>query len=127
VLVGRAERDQGGGEQFLADEGDAGGRAGAGVLLVEDDLPGQGGAAAAELGGPAQRGPARRGQMPVPGQPVLVPLVLAARAAGAAQAGELAGQAGVEPRAHLGAELLVLRREPHPGLPWGLACGAPGA
>jgi len=127
VLVGRAERDQGGGEQFLADEGDAGGRAGAGVLLVEDDLPGQGGAAAAELGGPAQRGPARRGQMPVPGQPVLVPLVLAARAAGAAQAGELAGQAGVEPRAHLGAELLVLRRQPHPGLPWGLACGAPGA
>jgi len=56
--------------------------------------------------------------MPVPGQPLVVPLVLAARAARAAQPGELAGQVGVEPGAYLGAELLVLRREPHPGLPW---------
>jgi hypothetical protein len=86
---------------------------------MEDDLPGQAGAAAAELGGPAQAGPARGGQVPVPGQPLLEALVLAARAARAAQAGEGAGQVGIEPRAHLGAELLVLRREPHPGLPWG--------
>ena len=81
MLLGRAERDQGRAEQFLADDADPGGRAGAGVLLVEDDLPGQGGAAAAELGGPAQAGPARRGQVPVPGQPLVVPFVLAARAA----------------------------------------------
>src|SRR5205823_6330265 len=67
------------------------------------------------LGGPAQAGPARRGQVPVPGEPLVVPLVLAARPARAAQSGELAGQAGFQPRTHLGAELLVLRREPHSG------------
>src|SRR6185369_4232316 len=115
LLVRRAERDQGRAEQFLADDRDPGRRAGPRVLLVEDDLPGQGGAAAAVFGGPAQAGPARRGQVPVPGEPLVVPLVLAARPARAAQAGELAGQAGFQPRAHLGAELLVLRREPHLG------------
>ena len=71
--------------------------------------------AAAVFGGPAQAGPARCGQVPVPGQPLVVPLVLATRPARAAQAGELAGQVGFQPCAHLGAELLVLRREPHLG------------
>ena len=47
-----------------------------------------------------------------------VSLVLAAGAARAAQRGEIAGQVRRQPRAHLRAELLVLRREPHPGLPW---------
>src|SRR5690242_17918249 len=115
LLVRRAERDQGRAEQFLAHDRDPGRRAGPRVLLVEDDLPGQGGAAAAVFGGPAQAGPARGGQVPVPGESLVVPLVLAARPARAAQAGELAGQAGFQPRAHLGAELLVLRREPHLG------------
>ncbi len=119
LLLRGAEGDQGGAQQFLAHDGDPGGCVGPGVLLVEDDLPGQVGAVAAELGGPAQAGPARGGQVPVPGQPLVETLVLAAGAPRAAQAGEGAGQVGVEPRAHLGAELLVLRREPHPGLPWG--------
>ena len=116
LLVRGAEREQGRAEQFLAHDRDPGGRVGLRVLLVEDDLPGQGRAAAAVFGGPAQAGPSRGGQVPVPGQPLVVPLVLAARPARTAQAGELAGQVRFQPFAHVGAELLVLRREPHLGL-----------
>jgi hypothetical protein len=118
VLLWRAERDQGRAEQFLAHDRDPGRRAGLRVLLVEDDLPDQARAAAAVFGGPAQAGPARGGQVPVPGEPFVVPLVLAARAPRAAQPGELAGQVGLQPFAHVGAELLVLRREPH----WASSC-----
>ena len=117
LLVRRAERDQGRAEQFLAHDRDPGGRVGPRVLLVEDDLLDQARAAAAVLGGPAEAGPARGGQVLVPGEPLVVPLVLAARAARAAQPGELAGQVGLQPFAHAGAEVLVLRREPHLGLP----------
>jgi hypothetical protein len=42
--------------------------------------------------------------------------VLAARTAGAAEAGELAGQVGFQPVPDFGAEFLVLRGEAHPGL-----------
>ena len=48
------------------------------------------------------------GEVPVPGQPLVVRLVLAAGAAEAAQLGEVAGQVLLQPGAHLGAEGLVL-------------------
>ena len=71
LLLRRAERDQRRAEQLLADVADPGRARRAGVLLVEDHLLRERGAAAAVLGRPAQAGPAGRGQVPVPGQPLV--------------------------------------------------------
>jgi hypothetical protein len=113
LLCGRAEGDQRRAEQFLTHVADARGRAAASVLLVEDDLPGERGLLAAVLRRPADAGPARRGQLPVPGQALLEVLVLSAWTALAAQAGELAGQVVLEPAPDATAELLVLGGQLH--------------
>ena len=107
LLLG-AERDQRRAEQLLAEVVDAGGRVGAGVLLVEDHLLEQRQPAAAVLLGPADAGPAVLREVPVPGHALVVRLVLAAGTALAAQLGELAGEVVLQPRADLGAERLVL-------------------
>ena len=111
LLVG-AERDQRRAEQLLADVADPGRRVGAGVLLVEDHLLAQrrrrGRRARRASRGRSSRAAARcRSQA----QPLVERLVLAAGPARAAQRGELAGQVVRQPRAHLGAERLVLRRD----------------
>src|SRR5215469_4433785 len=92
---------------------DSGWRAAAGVLLVEDDLLRQRRTAATVLSRPADACPACRGQMAVPGQPLLELLVLPAGTAEAAQAGELSRQIGLEPVADATAELLILGRQLH--------------
>lgn len=83
-LLGRAEGDEGRAEQLLADVVDARGCTGRGVLLVEGDLLVERQAAAAVFDGPADAGPARRGQVPFPGQAQVERLVLAAGSAQAA-------------------------------------------
>ena len=113
LLLRRAERDQRGPEQFLAHVADPGRGAAAGVLLVEDDLLRERGVVAAVAGGPAQAGPAGRGQVPVPGHPLGVGLVLAAGTARAAQPGEAPGEVLRQPLPYTLAEFLVLRAEPH--------------
>ena len=60
---------------------------------------------------PAQAGPARRRQVPVPGQPLGVCLVLATGAARPPQRGEAAGEVVRQPLPDLMAELLVLRAQ----------------
>ena len=117
MLRGRAERDQGWSEQFLAEVADPGRRLAAGVLLMEDDLLRERGTAAAMLGRPPQAGPAGRGQVPVPGQPLGMGLVLAAGTAGSPQRGEAAGEILRQPLPHAMTKFLVLRAQQHPRLP----------
>ena len=114
LLFRRAERDQRRPEQLLAQVADPAGRAAAGVLLVEDDLLRQRGPAAAVLGRPAQARPAGGRQVPVPGQPLFVRLMLAAGTARPPQRGEPAGEALRQPPPQPVAELLVLRAQLHP-------------
>ena len=109
LLLG-AERDQGGAEQLLAQVVDPGGRIGARVLLVEDHLLPQAQPAAAVLLRPADAGPAVLGQQPVPLEPVLEPLVVAASTAQTAQLRPAAGQVLLQPATDLGAKGLVLGR-----------------
>ena len=66
LLLGRAVVDQGRAEQPLAHDVDPARRRGPGVLLVEDDLLGHGGAPAAVLDRPAQAGPAAPRPAPSP-------------------------------------------------------------
>src|SRR4051812_44612160 len=108
LLLLIAERDQGRSEQLLTEVVDPGGCIGAGVLLVEDHLLEQGEAPAAVLLRPADAGPAGRGEVPVPGDPLVVRLVLASGTALAPQSGEVAGEVVLQPRPDLGAERLVL-------------------
>src|SRR6185295_4745623 len=82
----------------------------AGVLLVEDHLLPQGQSAAAVLLRPAHAGPAVRGQVPVPGEPLLDRLVLPAGATQPLQPGELAAEMVLEPAPDLGPEGLVIGR-----------------
>ena len=107
LLVG-AEGHQRRAEQLLAEVVDPHRRVGPGVLLVEDHLLDQAQPAAAVLLRPADAGPAVLGQQPVPGEPLVVRLVVAPGTAEAAQRGPLAGQVLLEPGPHLGAERLVL-------------------
>src|SRR5690606_41575711 len=73
------------------------------------DLLLEGAAASAALLGPAHAGPAGGGHVPLPGQPHLERLVLAAGAAEPARVRELARQVGLEPVADLCAERAVRR------------------
>ena len=84
------------------------GAAGPGVLLVEDDLLGHGGAPAAVLDGPAQAGPAAPGQHLLPAPAHLEAEGLVARAAPAPELGELPDQVLLEEGADLLAERHVL-------------------
>jgi hypothetical protein len=83
-------------------------RAAAGVLLMEDDLPGERSLLAAVPPRPAKASPAGRSKMRVPGQALLEVLMLTARAAKAAQRGEFARHVDFKPGADATAELLVL-------------------
>jgi non-ribosomal peptide synthetase component F len=66
------------------------------------------------LGRPAEAGPPRGRQMPVPGHPLGMRLVLAPGAARIPQRGKTAGEIGGEPFADTTAELLVLRAGAQP-------------
>src|SRR5690606_22342759 len=79
------------------------------VLLMEDDLLGEAQPASAVLDRPADAGPPGRRHVPVPLQPLLEHLVLAAGSAATAQVGEASGQVLLEPSSDLGPELRVLR------------------
>ena len=106
LLRGGAERDQRRAEQFLAEVVDLVGRVGLGVLLVEGHPVRDRQAAPAVLDRPAQARQARRGQVPVPGQPLFEGLVLATRAAETLERGVVADQVVGQPLADLGPELL---------------------
>ena len=80
LLLG-AEGDQGRSEQLLTEVVDPGGGVRRGVLLVEDHLLEQRQPAAAVLLGPAEAGPAVLGEVSVPGEPLVVGLVLTAGSA----------------------------------------------
>src|SRR6185312_7225097 len=86
---------------------DPAGGAGAGVLLGPDHLTVEAGAAATVLGRQVEADPATLPQLLFPGQPHLEALVLAARATGAAELGELAPQVLAQPLANLLAERFV--------------------
>ena len=119
LLVG-AEGDEGRPEQALAHEADPAGRLGPGVLLVPDDLLGDGQAVAAVLLGPADADPALAAEELLPLEAALEVLVLLARPAEAPQRGEVARQMGLEEVPGLGPERLVLVAEPEvhgPSLP----------
>ena len=118
LLRGVAEVDERRPEQGLADVADAPGAAGGDVLLVEDDLLGQRGAAPAmrlRVGDAVVAGGAHH---PAPLEPVLDGVVLVAGAAAAAQVREAPGELGLEPRADLVTEgaLCVGQLQFHRGL-----------
>ena len=92
LLLGRAVVDQRRAEQPLAHDVDPPGGGGPGVLLVEDDLLGHGGAPPTVLDRPAQAGPAAPGQHLLPAPTHLEAEGLVARAAPAAELRELAHQ-----------------------------------
>ena len=95
----------------FADDADAPGSAGTRVLLVEDDLLDQRGAAAAELGGPTQPDPAVATELLFPLEPFLEQLVLVAGAAASAHDREPTVETIGEPRSRLGAKAFLVGSE----------------
>ncbi len=112
LLVG-AELDQRRTEQLLAEVVDRLGRVGAGVLLVEDRLLREAQPAAAVLDGPAEAGPAVLGEVPVPGEALVVRVLAAAGAAHTLEVGPLAGQVVGQPGAYFLAEGSVIGCSAH--------------
>ena len=108
LLRRRPVMDQRGTEQPLAQDRDPARRGRPGVLLVEDDLLGDGGAPAAVLDRPAQAGPARFGQHLLPAQTHVEAVGLVARAAPPPELGELADQVLVQETPYFLAERHVL-------------------
>ena len=102
LLVG-TELDEGRGEEALAEERDPSRRVGPCVLLVEDDLLGDAGAAAPVLERPRDAHPAVAPEQPLP-LDAHVPARLVGGAAARPQRGEVAGEMVAEPPAHFGAE-----------------------
>jgi hypothetical protein len=107
LLVG-PERDERRTQQRLADVAEASRGAGAGVLLVEDDLADQALFAAAVRARPAEADPAGLAQVPLPGEALVVKRLFVAGAAAPAHDGELGREGRLQPVAALGAEGLVL-------------------
>ena len=107
LRVGAEVHDRGA-EQPLADDADAPRPAGARVLLVEDHLLDERGAAPAELGGPAEPDPAVAAELLLPLEPLVEQLVLVARAAAPAHDREPTVETIVEPRPRLGAEAFLV-------------------
>ena len=118
LLLRRAERDQRRPEQFLAQVADPGGRAAAGVLLVEDDLLRQRGARARRAR-PASPGRSSR-RRPGAGSRPAARRAPRARGPGRPRPRSAANRPVRLSASHCrdaAAELLVLRAELHPGLP----------
>ena len=106
-----AEGDQRGAGEGFTDMAHATGAAGAGVLLVENDLLLDTGAATAVLPGPAQAGPAALVQLAFPGLTLLDEAVLVAGTAAKADLLELAAQVSGQPVGHFPAKPLILFTE----------------
>ncbi len=109
LLFRSAERDERRAQQPLADDVDLRRRVRLRVLLVEDDL-----LLHAALTGPAEARPPVGRQVPVPPQPALERLVLAAGSTQAAQLSELTDEVGGQPFPHLAPEGL---HAPYSNLP----------
>ena len=108
LLLGGAEGDQRRPEQLLAEVVDLVGRVGRAYSSWKMTWCATRQPAAAVLLRPAEAGQPGGGEMPVPRQPFLERLVLAARAAETLERGELAGEVVGEPVADLGPERLDL-------------------
>ncbi|SHT94992.1 Uncharacterised protein [Mycobacteroides abscessus subsp. abscessus] len=106
-MLGSAVGDKRRTEQLLTQVVDLVRRLGTGVLLVEDDALTHRGPAAPVLYRPAQAGPARRGQVTIPGKTLLEGLVLAAGPAEPLQLGELSDEVLRQPFPDFGAYLII--------------------
>ena len=108
LLLGGAVLDDGRADEALPEDADPARGLGLHVLLVEDDLVGDGRPPAPVLDRPADAGPPVGGQHLLPLEAGLEPEGLVARPAPAAEGGELADHVGLQPGADLVAEGLVL-------------------
>ncbi|SKS95069.1 Uncharacterised protein [Mycobacteroides abscessus subsp. abscessus] len=107
MLLGSAVGDERRTEQLFPQMVDLVRRLGPGILLIEDDALAHRGPAAAVLHRPAQAGPTRRGQMTIPGEPLIEGLVLAAGPAEPLQLGELSDEVLRQPFPDFGAYLII--------------------
>src|SRR5690606_25395117 len=103
-LLVRTEGDQRRTDQPLADMAEAAGTAGAGILLLEDDLLGDGEPAPAMRFRPAGAGPAARGELALPFLAQVREGFAVAGMAAVLQDGEAAGEMRRHPGGDLGAE-----------------------
>ena len=100
--------NQCGAEESLAHDGDSPRSGRPCVLLVEDDLLGDRGAAASVLSRPTQAGPSAVGQDLLPPAADLEAKCLVARASSAPEFGELSDDVLVQEAPHFGTERHVL-------------------
>ena len=103
------EGDQRRPEELFPDVSEPPRRPSARVLLVERDLLGERRVAPAVLLRPAEAGPPRRGERPLPRPPRLGREVLVARASSPPQGGKLVDEMRLEPPPHVPAERLGVR------------------